>query len=351
MSRSVPPADLTPLTHLGLRFEAARRLGCQVVPLDPETGYLNEIRRDEVRRVLLGGMSPLNDAVASRLAADKFHTGRVLAASGYRVPHTARCLRPGRFDPEDYPRLEGTLGATELAAAHGFPLVVKPNFGSRGLGIGLVHDLDQLEAAVEAIWQKDYLALAQTPAPGFDLRIDLLDGEYLFGYVRRPVRIVGDGRHSVRQLFAELDPRFSGTGFEGQLGRDPHWARVARAESLDEVPEEGRVLDADTPILNLNRLCLGERIERLDPRWRDFGLAIGRTLSLRHFGIDFKIESLEQDPREATVIEVNASPSLVQMARMGHFDDALAAEMRVLEKVLRTEAERMGPRPGSDGDQ
>ena len=197
------------LSVLGLRFEAARRLGCEVSSLDPETGYLNEIRKGDVRRVLVGGLSPLNDAVASRLVGDKSHTARVLESRGFRVPPTVRCLKPGHFRG-DFTHLEGLGAAEDLAEEHGYPLVVKPNFGSRGVDITVAGDRDELEAGIRAVWQRDHLALAQLPIDGFDLRIDFLDGEFLFGYVRRPVRVMGDGRRSLRELLLELDRRFEG---------------------------------------------------------------------------------------------------------------------------------------------
>lgn len=324
-------------SFLDLRFEAARRLGCEVVRLDPATGYLNELRRGPTRRLLLGGLSPLNDAVAARIVGDKAHTLRALESRGFRVPRTVRCLKPGHFGSGDYAELEGLDPARRLAEAVGYPLVVKPNFGSRGIGISTVENEDQLQSAIESIWQRDYLALAQSPAAGFDLRIDFLDGEFLFGYTRQPVRLLGDGRRSVRELLADLDVRFTGDGFERHLAKDPIWQQTVAGRSglgLDSIPAEGERLDFETPILNLNRLCVAERLETLDPAWHEAGLEIGRCFSLRHFGIDLKIQSLDQDPSEAVVIEVNSSPSLLHMARTGHFEAALEAETRLLAKVL-----------------
>ena len=59
---------------LALRAEAARSLGCEVTLLDPETGYLCEIRHGTATHLLLGGFSPVNNACAARIALDKFHT-------------------------------------------------------------------------------------------------------------------------------------------------------------------------------------------------------------------------------------------------------------------------------------
>ena len=67
---------------VALARDAARRLGWTLRVLDPEYGHLFEVDNGTRRRVLLGALSPLNDAVASRLAADKFFTARLLERAG-----------------------------------------------------------------------------------------------------------------------------------------------------------------------------------------------------------------------------------------------------------------------------
>jgi glutathione synthase/RimK-type ligase-like ATP-grasp enzyme len=302
--------------------------------LDGETGYLVEVRRGRWRRVLQGGISPLNDAMATHLATDKFHAAFLLERAGFRVPESARCLKPGWFTEEDFSDHTGLEHATQLAARHGFPLLIKPMRGSRGKNIHLVPDLPSLEAAVRDVWEKDYLALAQAVIPGIDVRLDLLDGDYLLGYTRRPVRLEGNGESTPRELLIALDIRFQDATFTDRLERDPLWRERAAGHTLDAPLPEGVVLDFATPILNLNRLCFAEPLDTLPEPWQETARAIGEALHLRHYGIDFKVENLEAGPENTTVIEVNASPSVVQMAKMGHRERAIAAEAKVMEAML-----------------
>lgn len=321
---------------LALRVDAARRLGCEVTALDPETGYLAEIRRGTSRHLLLGGFSPLNNACAARLAEDKFHTARILERAGFRVPSVARCLRPGRFQQEDFSSHTGIAPALRFAEEHGFPLVAKPNRGARGRHVSVVRGAGDLTAAVERIWEFDYLAVVQPLAAGIDVRLDFLDGEFLTGYRRRPVVLHGDGTSTLEDLLARSDPRFRGADFRDALAEDPIWTEATRPRRLgfESVLADGEILDLGTPILNLNRLCLAEIVEEPDPAWVDQGRRIGEVMGLRHYGIDFKTEDPDGDPAAATVLEVNASPSLVQMSRLGRYEDALAAEVRVVEALL-----------------
>lgn len=317
---------------VSLRMEAARRLGCEVEMLDPETGYLYEVRRGGRALVLLGAYSPLNDASAARIATDKFHTGLVLDRAGFRVPASARCLQPGRYDDPAFAGQTGTEPARVFAAAHGYPLIVKPNRGARGRDVLAVDDEPALIAAVERVWRFDYLALVQAPAAGIDVRLDFLDGAFLFGYLRQPVAIVGDGARSVGALLAALDTRFADPAFQARLAADPILAGAG--SSLTRVPAAGEELVFETPVMNLNRLCLAERIADPPAAWVAHGLAVGRALGLRHFGVDFKSAGLAADPRDAVVIDVNASPSLVHMSRMGHYEATVEAEMKVIASAL-----------------
>ena len=322
---------------LALRAEAARRAGCEVEILDPETGYLCEIRRGGRKILLLGGFSPLNGVSAARIAEDKFHTAGILRRTGFRVLPAARCLLPGRFREEDFSSHTGLRPAERFAAEHGFPLIVKPNRGSRGRDVTIVEEPNELRSAVEQVWNTDYLALVQPVAPGLDVRLDFLDGEFLFGYVRRPVVLTGDGKSTLAQLLARCDPRFSGGAFRRTLAGEEIWIARTRARQLDldSVLGAGAILDLASPILNLNRLCVADFVRQLPPAWLERGRRIGATLGLRHYGIDFKAEDgLASDPAGAIVLEVNAAPSLMQMSRMGYYEETLAAEGRIVEAIL-----------------
>ncbi len=323
-----------------IRAEAVARLGFELEELDPETGYLYELRGRGKSRVMVIGLSPINDAGSARLAADKFYTALVLDRAGFKVPRCTRCLAPETFELSSFPQYTGLESARRFAGEHGFPLVVKPNRGSRGRDVTRVDNLSELEAAVETVWQRDYLALVQERVKGFDLRLDFLDGEYLLGYSRQPVVLTGDGKTSLGELLAAWDTRFVGEAFEASLETDPMWQNrvIAQGLTLTSVlpPEEQVALSED--ILNLNRLCVATMVRQLPDAWLRHCVAIGRALQLRYFGIDFKVPDLDPklagDPAAATVIEVNATPGLGQTYRRGETEVAIRAQMRLLETIL-----------------
>lgn len=325
-----------------LRQEAARRLGYLLENLDPGSGYLLALTDGRRRRVFVHGLSPLNDASAARLAGDKYFTALALGGAGFRVPRSVRCLAEGAFETQTYPEYTGFQEARPFARERGLPLIVKPNRGARGRGVTLVHDEGELEEAVRSVWKYDYLALVQERISGFDLRLDFLGGEFLLGYNRQPVILQGDGERTLAELLADADPRFRGEALEARLKDDRHWRRqvLDRGWGLATVPPAGETLVLSDDVLNLNRLCVAELVRDLPAPWLEHGLAIGRTLHLNHFGIDFKLPAadpeLRIDPAAATILEVNASPSLRQTWERGETEAAVAAQMRVLEAILAT---------------
>lgn len=278
LTRSVP---LVLPEAVRLMEEAALELGLTFRLLDPEGGHLFELSDGRITRTFLGGRSPLNDAVASRIADDKYYTELLLRRAGFRVPQSVRCLKPGAFSAE-YAGQTGHSPAQDWVRRHDLPLVVKPNRLSHGRHVQLVYDEQEMVDAILRVWEFDSIALVQTPHAGVDVRLDFLDTDYLVGYTR--------------------------TQAEGASER----------ESL---------------ILNLTLGARAEPLPAVSDAWHRHGLAVGRALGLRYFGIDFKAPSMDADPADATVIEVNSSPLFVQMALQGHRAAALAAQKRVLSAV------------------
>jgi len=320
-------------TATSLTAEAAKRLGWQTETLD-EYGYLFEVQRpDGQRRVMLGGRSALNDAVAARLAGDKHYAALLMERAGVRVPRVVRCISPSHPAMRRYQEKAGAAPGHALAAELGYPLVVKPNRLSHGRGVVLVDDREALDAAIDAAWALDSIALVQALAPGRDFRLDFLDGQYLLGYERVPIVARGDGVSTLGALIEALDARFDRPEtLEGMA----HFSRATKAHgwTWETVLAPGEVLDLTTPIRNLNAGSTAVFLPTIPDGLRDVCLRAAEALGLRHFGADLKLASLEADPNSAVFIEINASPLLLQIARLGHREAALEAQMRVLRATL-----------------
>lgn len=331
---------------LDFRLRLAEQLGWRCVCLDPETGLLWRLERGDRSVVFAGSTSSLNDAAAARVAADKFHTAAVLRAAGLRVPDTVRCLRAdadlrgGPTGADRFARQRGLEPALAFADARGYPLIVKPNRGSRGRGVARVDDRRTLLRSIDQVWTMDEIALVQPALPGLDLRVDMLDGELLIAYLRRPLRLIGDGRSTVLELLAAIDRRANDERFLAKLRAESLWGETLGAARFDEhsVVPIGVAIEFPATVLNLNRCCTAELFEALPEPWMALCRRIAVALRLRHCGIDLRVptsaEPLAGEPSEATVLEVNGSPTIMQIHELGATTLVHAAERRVLEAML-----------------
>lgn len=320
-----------------LQLDAARRLGMTIEVLDRDFGHLFELGHGGRAVTMVGGRSPLNDAVAARIAQDKYFTGVVLARAGFRVPATSRCLKADHFRLADYAPRGGMAKGVAFAKAHGFPVIVKPNQRSHGLDVFVAQDQSALADAIEQVWRYDYLALVQTPVAGTDLRLDFLDGQFLAGYTRHACTLTGDGTRTIRELLVAARPAMATSPERWRwIADDPDW----RQQVTDRGWAERSILPADevirlgNMIRNLNRWAIAEVLDGIPDGWLGYARRIGQAMHLRHFGVDIRAGGLHDDPEGATIIEVNASPSLVQLYSTGHAEIAIEAQMRVLRAVF-----------------
>lgn len=317
-------------------LEAAARLGIEAEVLDPELGFLLELRRDGARQLVLGSRTAMDDAVAARIAKDKHYTVLLLERAGFRVPATARCLSPRHPSLAAHRTRAGVDAGLELADRIGYPVVVKPNRVGHGRGVSLVEDRRRLPVAVREVWEIDAIALVQARVEGRDFRLDFLDDTFLVGYERRPLRVRGDGRRTLADLLTDKDPRFADPDRRRRLAEDPRWRELLdrRGWTFSTVPKEGAALVLEAGIHDLEGPTTGRIVERVPEAIRALGVGVGKTLGLRHFGIDLRIEALDADPASATIVEVNASPQLAQIHLLGHHESAVRAQMRVLEALF-----------------
>lgn len=118
------------------------------------------------------GIPVVNGSVPYRLELSKARQLLLLEGLGIRYPKAQVINHPSQ--------------AVAVSRSLEFPVVVKPNIGGSGAGITLFDSRDELAAAVEADLVElgvDQTALVQefhAPADGYIVRVEFLNGEYLY---------------------------------------------------------------------------------------------------------------------------------------------------------------------------
>ena len=129
--------------------------------------------------------------------------------------------------------------------------------------------------------------------------------------IRKPARVVGNGKDSVRTLIkAHSDRRASATGGESHIPLDRETERCLEEAgfSLDSILEKNRKL-AVRKTANLHTGgTIHDVTAKLHPTLRDAAIRAARALDIPVTGLDFLVPSVEGP--DYVIIEANERPGL-----------------------------------------
>jgi cyanophycin synthetase len=243
-------------------------------------------------------------AVAEAIAQDKVLTKRLLHAAGVPVP----VGQP----------VASLDDAWEVAQRIGLPVVVKPQDGNQGKGVTVnILTRAHLEIAYRAA-QAIGPVMVEKFLAGSDYRM-LVVGDRLVAAARRdPAHVIGDGRHTVRELVAEVnaDPR-RGDGHATPLTRmkidEIAVARLGvQGLTPDSVPAQGqRVVLRNNANLSTGGTAT-DVTDSVHPDIAARAVAAAQTVGLHICGVDMVAETVLKPLEEqgGGVVEVNAAPGL-----------------------------------------
>jgi cyanophycin synthetase len=284
-------------------FDEAVRRGIPARRLN--SGSMIQLGLGKSLRRVVSTVTDFTSAIAVDIAQDKEDTKRVLRNIGLPVPEgdTARTAD----------------GAVEIANEIGYPVIVKPLDASHGRGIsGRLTTDDAVRSAFETAIEYNGRVLVEKYADGCDHRVLVVGGKVVAVAERRPAQVMGDGRHTVRQLIAiaNQDPQ-RGVGHRKSLTRLPddaateaYLASIGR--TLDCIPGDGEVVWLRG---TANLSTGGTAIDRTDEIHPDnvtaCEMAAG-VVGLDIAGIDIITPDISVPLREngAVIVEVNAGPGV-----------------------------------------
>lgn len=164
-------------------------------------GWLLVLDHGSQRRLMLGYDLGLNSSVAHRIASDKSAAAELLALSGIAcVPHAFF------LGPQAGPRAP-LAPMLRLLDTHPEGLVVKPNEGTSGRLVFRVTTRDGLARAVDVIFAANMnVAIAPYLPIDDEVRVVLLDGAPLVVYAKQRIAVIGDNRHTFRELALAATP-------------------------------------------------------------------------------------------------------------------------------------------------
>jgi GNAT-family acetyltransferase (TIGR03103 family) len=280
-----------------LIVDEALRRGVHVDITDAEGGFF---------RLSHGGrsihcresLSEMTSGVAMSICDDKAVTRRTVAKAGLSVPEQIAA------DADDE-----TLEAF-LAKHH--KLVVKPARGEQGRGISVgVTTMKDLRAAIKQAREVCNQVLLEACFEGEDLRLVIIDYKLVAAAVRRPPRVIGDGKSTIRRLIeVQSRRRMAATGGESRIPVDAETKRCLEQQGLilDDVLTDRR----EITVRKAANLHTGGTIHDVttivEPTLVDAACKAARAIDIPVVGIDFMVKSPETP--EYVFIEANERPGL-----------------------------------------
>ena len=324
----------TEALRVGLR---TRRLSRDVfLADDPATGTMIGFTDSE---------SSATGMASSVAAARKGVTRDLLALAGLPAPEGAVVA------------VEDREAAYEVARKLGFPLVVKPAGGSKGVAVTIgITSQEELARALDEVASSKYAdtgVVVERFVTGNDYRVLATRDETLSVVRREPASVVGDGRRTVEELVVAAN---------AARRQNPHLAkRVIRIDArVDDqlrrqeltrrsVPEAGRRVRLRA---EANFSLGGESFEVLDdthPSVRELAVAaVAAVPGLPHAGLDILMDDhrLPVDEQDVTIIEVNSRP----VQSIHHFP-MFGPPRNVSQRLVRDTAAAAGPKLGEPADE
>ena len=313
-----------------------QRLGVEV-QLEPVHQRVGQIVTPDGRKFYFRGSNvDLNTLGSAEIAKDKDWATHFMRKLGYPVPEGEAfysekwCKKLGSSLTKD--------AAYDYALTLGFPVIVKPNSKSQGVGVQKVDNKEDFFTAIDAVFNiyKDPVVLIQRPVIGQDYRILVLDNEVIAAYRRTPLCVIGDGHSTISDLLQKKQDEFANAGRDTRIRlndiRIPTKLRKM-ALGLSSVPAHGQIIE----LLDNANLSTGGDAQDVTNIVNDgyIKMAVGLTadMGLRFSGVDIITPNpIDQPLSDYTVIEINAAPGVDYYVRIGYKQQQIVEDL--YEKIL-----------------
>jgi cyanophycin synthetase len=288
----------------GAIVSEAERRNIPVLRLDPRRSLVQLGHGIHQRRIWATVTSRTSN-ISVDIAANKELTNRLLQEVGIPVPRSALVRNADE--------------AVAAAARIGYPVVIKPLDGNHGRGV-CINLKDEEEARrfypTAEGESRAGTVVVETYVTGLDYRILVVDGQVVAVAERVPAHVVGDGKHTVRELveITNADPR-RGVGHEKILTRiaiDVQALETLQRQGIgvDDVPEAGRrVMLKQTGNMSTGGTSI-DRTDDIHPDNAQIARQAAMVVGLDIAGIDFIAADIAQSVRTTggAIVEVNAGP-------------------------------------------
>lgn len=241
--------------------------------------------------------------IAVELASDKEEANKLLANLGLPVPKQSLVYSAD--------------SAVRAARRMGYPVVTKPYNGNHGRGITIhLTNEEEVRAGFAAANEHSRSVIVESFMTGDDHRLLVVNGELVAATKRTPGHVVGDGKHTIRQLVdvVNLDPR-RGVGHEKVLTRleldaQAEMMMTRQEVNAETIPEAGKVIYLRSTANLSTGGTATDVTDIIHPDNRDMAIRAIRAVGLDVGGVDFLSTNIAESYKThgGGICEVNAAP-------------------------------------------
>ena len=283
--------------------DAADRYGIPMFELGDSGFY--QIGYGKQGRIIEATIGAQTSCVATDIASDKLLTKELLTnqnipvAKGKRIFNIISLLKDGE----------------EI----GYPLVIKPRYGSKGEGVILdISTEKELVKAYNNEKEKYDELILEEYIDGDDFRICIVDYEIIAVSKRVPPFIVGNGKNTIKELIKVLNSEANrGIDHEKPLTKvkldDEVMECISKYKmSLSSIPQKGEKIYLRR---NANLSTGGVAIDytsKICNENKDICIRAAKTIGLDICGIDIKVRDISKPIAEqnGVIMEINAAPGI-----------------------------------------
>lgn len=292
-----------------LLFDAIQK-GIHFEILDEQDQFLKLWHKDHVEYVKNGNMTSKDNYVVPLDMANKTVTKKILADAGFPVPAG-----------DEFTSLEQGLAYYPLIKDK--QIVVKPKSTNFGLGISIFQEpasLDNYQKALEIAFAEDTAVLVEEFIPGTEYRFFILDGRCEAVLLRVAANVVGDGKHTIRELVAQKNANpLRGRDHRSpleiiDLGDIEQLMLTQQGYTPDDMLPEGKKVNLRR---NSNISTGGDSIdvtETMDSSYQELAAAMATSMGAWACGVDLiipdKTQPASKEKPHCTCIELNFNPSM-----------------------------------------
>lgn len=292
-----------------LLFDAIQK-GINFDILDEQDQFLKLWHKDHVEYVKNGNMTSKDNYVVPLAMANKTVTKKILADAGFPVPAG-----------DEFTILEQGLAYYPLIKNK--QIVVKPKSTNFGLGISIFQEpasLENYQKALEIAFAEDTAVLVEEFIPGTEYRFFILDGHCEAVLLRVAANVVGDGKHTIRELVAQKNANpLRGHDHRSPLeiialGDIEQLMLAQQGYTPDDVLPDGEKVNLRR---NSNISTGGDSIdvtETMDSSYQELAAAMASSMGAWACGVDLIIPDETQiaskENPHCTCIELNFNPSM-----------------------------------------